>query len=276
MKQAYTAKRNFRTAAFAVALLALAAAGTVLASPQYVSLTVQGPVDTRIGTRVSDETEPILLSARLPGAERAELVIDGIAYGVVEEIAPDGQIFDYTYEWAFPEYGEEDSDVVHVLTLEKDGAPIYTTCFGGPICDRYSANGIWMGWLINWKDFVAEHFLGNYEKASQGFTVAGVPMYDAYVAAMDPTDRHARIRLILDRLPELATRVRFSVAGSHPTAAIGPRRYVLEATDSLMPDERGTPPVWREVGELPGGTREFSREEARSCGRFLRVRVQLP
>ena len=279
MKQAHTTKRNFRTmAAFAAALLALAAAGTALAEKQYVSLTVQGPVDTRTGTRAADETEPILLSARLPGAGGAELVIDGIAYGPVENVAPDGQIFDRTYEWAYPEFGEEDSDVVHEMVLEKEGAPIYKAYFGGPIIEKHSLNGISMGWLVNWKDFVAEHFLGNYEKAAQGFTLAGVPMYDAYVAAMDPTDRNAtKISFIAERLAgDDENRIRFAVAGSNPTEAIGPRRYVLEAADTLVPDGSGTPPAWREVGELPNGTLDLPAEDVQALGRFLRVKVALP
>ena len=277
MKQAHTTKRNFRTmAAFASALLALAAAGTALASPQYVSLTVQGPVDTRTGTRAADETEPILLSARLPGAGGAELVIDGIAYGPVENVAPDGQIFDRTYEWAYPEFGEEDSDVVHEMVLEKEGAPIYKAYFGGPIIEKQSRNGISMGWLVNWKDFVAEHFLGDYEKASEGFTVSGEPMYNAYVGAMDPTDPDARISLLTERLSGDDNQIRFSVAGSTPTDAIGPRRYVLETTDTLVPDGSGTPPAWIEVGELPNGTLDLPAEDIQALGRFLRVKVKLP
>ena len=52
--------------------------------------------------------------------------------------------------------------MVHEMVLEKEGAPIYKAYFGGPIIEKQSLNGISMGWLVNWKDFVAEHYLGDY------------------------------------------------------------------------------------------------------------------
>lgn len=275
MKQECTTKRNFRTmAAFAAALLALAAAGTALASQQFVSLTVQGPVDTRTGTRAADETEPILLSARLPGAGESELWIDGVAQGRVDDIWPDGRIVDNTYEWLYPE--DEDPETVHVMILQRNGKILYTARFGGPVFDKHSANGIPMGWLINWKDFVAEHYMGDYEAAAEGVTVGGVKMYDAYVGAMDPTDPDAKITLIPERLPGDGNQIQFSVAGSQPTDATGPRYYVLETIDNLVFDGSGTPPAWRAVGELPGGTLKLTPEEIEAIGRFFRVKVLLP
>lgn len=277
MKQLHTTKRNFRTdtaAAFAAALLALAAAGSALAEQQVVYLAVQGVVDTREGTRAADETEPILLSARLPGAGNAELVIDGTAYGPVEEIAPDGQIFDRTYEWMRPEDGE--SETVHVMTLEKGGEVLYTARFGGTLFDQYSANGIWYGWLANWKDYVDEQFQGDYEAAAQGNAANEKPMYEAYVAAMDPTDPDARIRLFMESLEESPEEVLLWVEGSKPTKEIGSRRYIVDATDSLMPDVLGAPPRWVPFCELPGGSNTCPKAEFRADRQFFRARVELP
>jgi hypothetical protein len=101
-------------------------------------------------------------------------------------------------------------------------------------------------------------------------------MYDAYIAAMDPTDPNAKISLVPQRLGDDGNSIQFSVAGSQPTEATGPRYYVLEAIDTLVPDGSGTPPAWRAVGELPGGTLKLTPEEIEAIGRFFRVKVLLP
>jgi hypothetical protein len=293
MKQMHTAMRNIGTgtaAAFAAALLALAAAGQALASQQFVSLSVQGPVDTREGVRGADETEPILLSAHVPGTEMAELWIDDTMVDSVEETGPDGTVYDRCYEWTYP--ADEDPSTVHVLTLRKNGGePLYTARFGGKqIYSHSAASGVWYGWLAQWNKwnrFVDLQFEGDYEKAGNGFAANGWRMYDAYVAAIDPSATDANIRILMDRYSPAGIRggardaddqdqVFIWCDGSITSEETGSRRYILEAADSLVPDAEGNGPVWTPVAELPDGARTFSVDEASAFGRFLRVRVELP
>lgn len=294
MKQMHTAKRNIGTgtaAAFAAALLALAAAGQALASQQFVSLSVQGPVDTREGVRGADETEPILLSAHVPGTEMAELWIDDTMVDSVEETGPDGTVYDRCYEWTYP--ADEDPSTVHVLTLRKNGGePLYKALFGSKqIYSHSAASGVWYGWLAQWNKwnrFVDLQFEGDYEKAGNGFAANGWRMYDAYVAAINPANSAANIRVLMEqgtsadgirggaREADDQDEVYIWCDGSITSEETGPRRYILEAADSLVPDEEGNGPVWTPVCELPDGFRTFSVDEAREMGRFLRVRVALP
>jgi hypothetical protein len=168
---------------------------------------------------------------------------------------------------------------------------LYKALFGSKrIYSHSAASGVWYGWLAQWNQwnhFVDLQFEGDYEKAGNGFAANGWRMYDAYVASIDPGNSEANIRMLMERVPYAGSRdgardaeeddqVLIWCEGSITTEMTGPRRYIIEAADSLVPDEEGNGPVWTPVCELPDGFRTFSVEEAREMGRFLRVRVALP
>lgn len=290
MKQMHTTMRKIPgtlAATFAAVLFGLAAAGTAWALEQVAIVAVDGPVDTREGVRGADEVESIALTPRLEGSGLADLWIDDTKVATVDAENPDGSLADAWYEWTYPTE-DEDPAATHEVTLRQGDTVLYKALFGRKgIYGHSAASGVWYGWLAQWNQwnrFVDLQFEGDYEKAGNGFAANGWRMYDAYVASIDPSNPDAKVRMVMERFSsrngardaEDDDQVFIWCDGSITTEATGSRRYILEAADSLVPDEEGNEPVWTPVCELPNGFRTFTPDEARALGRFLRVKVALP
>lgn len=290
--------RNHGAAAALAAALVLAL-GLGLAAPRAARAAEPAAsyakvlVDTRTGVRGADETERLTLPSRLPGAEGAELWIDGqpVDGATVGFTTWDGVPNDGWYFWDYPAGGAE-SDI-HTVALVSGGTEVWTAKFGnGDFVDKHSLSGVPYVWLSKWdkyNKYITEHWNGDWEAAGNGTAANGMRMYDVYVAALSPADPDARFTFRLERL--------LAATESHardardageqqillycPSSVVddytGPRRYVLEAADTLVPPEGSTEDdLWREVRDLPEGTLLIGLDELRSLGHFLRVRVMLP
>ena len=288
--------RNHGTAAALAAALALAL-GTGLAAPRAAQAAEPAAsyakvrVDTRTGVRGADETERLTLPSRLPGAEGAELWIDGqpVDGATVGFTTWDGVPNDGWYFWDYPAGGGE-SDI-HTVALVSGGTEVWSAKFGaGDFVDKHSASGVPYIWLSKWDKYLREVWNGDLEAAGNGTAANGMKMYDVYVAALSPADPDARFILRLERLsaaPESLARGARDAGDPQfvlycPASVVddytGPRRFVLEAADALVPPDDETPAddLWREVREMSEPTVVLGLDEIRALGHFLRLKADLP